>query len=68
MNVYMKHEHIYSTQGLNQGLLHCRQILYHLGKIPWRRPWQSIPACPGESHGQRSLAGYSPWGRKDTTE
>ena len=25
---------------------------------------------PGESHGQRSLAGYSPWGRKevDTTE
>ena len=27
-------------------------------------------SCPGESHGQRSLAGYSPWGRKesDTTE
>ena len=25
---------------------------------------------PGESHGQRSLAGYSPWGHKelDTTE
>ena len=25
---------------------------------------------PGKSHGQRSLAGYSPWGRKesDTTE
>ena len=25
---------------------------------------------PGESHGQRSLVGYSPWGRKesDTTE
>ena len=25
---------------------------------------------PGESHGQRNLAGYSPWGRKesDTTE
>ena len=36
-----------------------------LGKIPWRRKWQPIPAfLPGESHGQRSLVGYSPWGRK----
>ena len=28
------------------------------------------PLLPGESYGQRSLAGYSPWGRKesDTTE
>ena len=41
------------------------------GKIPWRREWPSIPVFwPGESHGQRSLAGYSPWGHKesDTTE
>ena len=40
-------------------------------KIPWRRKWQPTPVfLPGESHGQRSLAGYSPWGRKesDTTE
>ena len=30
-------------------------------KIPWRRKWQRTPAfLPGESHGQRSLAGYSP--------
>ena len=30
------------------------------GKIPWRRAWQSIPVyLPGESHGQRNLAGYS---------
>ena len=29
-------------------------------KIPWRRKWQPIPLfLPGESHGQRSLAGYS---------
>ena len=29
-------------------------------KIPWRRKWQPIPVfLPGESHGQRSLAGYS---------
>ena len=27
-------------------------------------------SLPGESHGERSLVGYSPWGRKesDTTE
>ena len=40
-------------------------------KIPWRREWQPTPVfLPGESHGQRSLAGYSLWGRKesDTTE
>ena len=33
------------------------------GKIPWRRKWQPTPAfLRGESHGQRSVAGYSPWG------
>ena len=35
------------------------------------RKWQPTPVfLPGESHGQRSLEGYSPWGRKesDTTE
>ena len=32
-----------------------------VGKIPWRRAWQPTPVfLPGESHGQRSLAGYSP--------
>ena len=42
-----------------------------VGKIPWRRKWQpTLVFLPGESHGQRSLAGYSPWGLKelDTTE
>ena len=34
-------------------------------KIPWRRAWQPTPVfLPGESHGQRSLVGYSPWSRK----
>ena len=34
-------------------------------KIPWRRKWQLTPVfLPGESHGQRSLAGCSPWGHK----
>ena len=40
-------------------------------EIPWRRKWQPTPAfLLGESHGQRHLAGYSPWGRKEsnTTE
>ena len=36
-------------------------------KIPWRRAWQPTPVVtPGESHGQRSLAGFSPWGRKES--
>ena len=38
-----------------------------VGKIPWRREWQPTPVVlPGESHGQRSLAGYSPWGHKES--
>ena len=40
-------------------------------RYEWRREWQSTPVfLPGESHGQRSLMGYSPSGRKesDTTE
>ena len=37
-----------------------------VGKIPWRRKWQPTPVfLPGESYGQRSLAGYSPWGHKE---
>ena len=32
-----------------------------VGKIPWRRAWQPTPVfLAGKSHGQRSLAGYSP--------
>ena len=32
-------------------------------KISWRRKWQPAPVfLPGESHRQRSLVGYSPWG------
>ena len=32
-----------------------------IGKIPWRRLCQPTPVfLPGESHGLRSLAGYSP--------
>ena len=40
-------------------------------KSPWKRKWQTTPVfLPGKSHGQRSLVGNGPWGRKelDTTE
>ena len=51
----------------------CRRFRFDpwVRKIPWRRKWQPTPVfLPGKSHGQRSLAGYCPWGHKesDTTE
>ena len=76
-------QEIFPTQGSNLSLLHCRQTLCHLshqgtpgfnpwvGKISWRRKWQSTPAfLPGESHRQKSLVSPSPRGCKDfdTTE
>ena len=60
---------------LRQWRIHLKcgtsQFYPWFGKIPWRREWQPTPVfLPGESLGQRSLAGYSPWGCKesDTTE
>ena len=56
------------------------QILYYphyliekilASQFSWRRKWQPTPVfLPGESHGKRSLVGYSPWGCKEskTTE
>ena len=54
----------------------CRDIrdvgsIPELERIPWKSKWQPTPVfLPGKSHGQRSLEGYSPWGRKelDTTD
>ena len=46
--------------------LQCRRHWFDpwVGEIPWRRAWQPTPIfLRGESHGQRSLVGYSPWGR-----
>ena len=38
-----------------------------VSKIPWRRKWQPTPVfLPGKYYGQRSLAGYSPWGHCQT--
>ena len=48
-----------------------REFSSWVRKIPWKRAWHPTPVFfPRESHGQKSLAGYSPWGCKesDTTE
>ena len=37
-------------------------------KIPWRKKWQLTVFLSGESHEQRSLEGYSPWGHKSRTQ
>ena len=45
----------------------CRRLRFDPwdGRIPWKREWQPTPVfLPGKSHGQRSLAGYSPCGHK----
>ena len=45
----------------------CRRRRFNpwVRKISWRRKWLPTPVfLPGKSHGQRSLAGYSPWGHK----
>ena len=47
----------------------CKRPVFHpwVRKMPWGREWLPTPTpgfLPGESAGQRSLAGCSPWGRK----
>ena len=42
-----------------------RSVIILLTSHQWRRAWQPSPEfLPGESHGQRSLGGYRPWGRR----
>ena len=70
-----------SVHGILQArILECAAIVLSLGDLPnpgiepWYpafpspriRKWQPTPySCLGESHGQRNLAGYSPWDRKE---
>ena len=52
------------STGVEKGF---NKIQYLFIIFPWRRKWQSTPGLlPGKSHGQRSLVGYSPWGRKES--
>ena len=49
--------------------LQCRRLEFDpwVGKIHWRMEWLPTPvSLPGEFHGQRSLAGYSPWDHKES--
>ena len=42
-------------------------ILRLINTFIWRRQWHPTPVLlPGEFHGQRSQAGYSPWGHKES--
>ena len=51
----------------NAGDIKDRGSMPGVSKFPWRRAWQPIPAfLPRGFHGQRSLAGYSPWGFKES--
>ena len=70
---------VYSSLGFPGGAsgkepaCQCRRLEFDpwARKIPWKRAWQTTPVfLPEESPGQRSLAGYSPWGHteSDTTE
>ena len=48
--------------------LQCRRCGFnaYVRKMPWRRPSEPTPVfLPGESHGQRSLAGHGPRGRTE---
>ena len=63
--------HIYSFSLMLSRSRICLQCRIHrrcsfhpwVGKIPWRRKWQPTPVfLPGKSYGQRSQAGYGPWG------
>ena len=68
----MDYPHLYSWASLVAQMVNnlpalCETWVWSwVVKIPWRRTWQPTPVfLPGESHGQRSLANYSPWGHKE---
>ena len=71
---YIKYLEVEYIKGLHcnsngKNLLQCGRPRFNpwARKILWRREWQSIPVfLPGESHGQRSLAGSSPLGCKES--
>ena len=71
-HVYLFHHfihRIWATWWLSvkESACQCRKPEFDpwVGKIPWRRKWQAtVEFLPGESHGPRSLAGYSLWDHK----
>ena len=58
-------ERLNSIQGTREGLIKAFES--SPTDIPWRREWEPTQVfLPGESHGQRSLVGQSPWGHKES--
>ena len=56
--MFIDAERVWQDNKLNRGYLW----------VSWRRKWQPTPVLlPGESHGRRSLVGYSPWVAKSRT-
>ena len=50
----------------NAGDIRDMGSIPEVGRFPWRRKWQPAQVfLPGESHGQRSLVGYSLCGCKE---
>ena len=59
----------HSDKEPNRQCRRCKRLGFDpwVEKIPWRRKWQPTPVfLLGKFHGQRSLEGYSPWGRKES--
>ena len=65
---YIPSEGLLRCHNGKESTCQCRRLKRHrfsprVGKILWSRKWQSSPVfLPGKFHGQRSLAGYNPWG------
>ena len=58
------------VQNLLDKYRRCKRYRFDpcVASMPWRRKWQpTLVFLPRESHGQRSLVGYSPWGRNSQT-
>ena len=69
-NIIISAQESLSVSQMTQWWRTCVQRRRHkcdpwVGMISWRRKWRPTPVfLPGKSHGQRILAGYSPWGHK----
>ena len=50
----------------NAGDIRNMGLIPGLGRSPGEGHGNPLLFLPGESHGERSLAGYSPWGHKES--
>ena len=70
LDLHAEANHYFPTRWCSgkESTCQCRRHRFDpwVGRIPWRRKWQPTPVfLTGKSLGQRSLAGYSLWGRKE---